>query len=152
MKPILHLVLFCALMLSASAQESAYQKSLQSIHDRFAKLETERSDYRKPKQELPPEQEREWLQLMGQLITEDPFWLLQKQLYAEIRVLADMQKRTAEEDAVLDMLKDFLAVASSVRDFAANREEATLNANTFRRFMVRRDLDGAQKWSNSLKR
>lgn len=151
MNSILQLALFCALMLTASAQESEYQKSLQLLRDRFNKLEMERSDYRKPKTELAPEQEKERLQLLGRLYTEDPFWFIQEQLYAEIKVLSATPKRTAEEDAILDMLKDSLARAVSVGAVAGNRNEATSNAATFRGFLVRRDIKGLKKWSESLK-
>ena len=141
------LTLFALLpLLGAHAQESEYQKKLQTLWLQFVKLDSERVDYRKPDPRLPLEDEQEWLRLRGQLLRDDPIRTLCDQLGMDIEALAKLPSPANADKELLEDLKDLLAHISGYQDRPANLAEATACATSLRQFVVRRDVNGMSRW------
>jgi hypothetical protein len=98
---------------------------------------------------LPQAQEEERFRVLGQLLTEDPVWALARQIEADISAIVALPKKTPADTAVLEDLKDFLAVSSGIADRANTQAEAEGYAMTLRQFFVRRDASGAVAWAKS---
>ena len=141
--------LFVALALRLQADDSPYQTGLRDVHERFRVLEVERNDYRKPKPELAPAKEEERQRLLGQLLTDDPVWTLAEEIQADIAALTAIRTRTPDDDAILDSLKDLLAIASSLEERATTHDQAKAFATALRQFVARRDAAGASAWARA---
>lgn len=149
MKPIILSLLLLTPVLRAFATDSAYQNTLRTVHDRFAYLEMLGSDYRKSEPRLSPEQEQELLRLHGQLLRDDPVWVLCRQIDADIQALKGAPTKTNADAALLDTLKNLLAFVSAHDDKATSRAQADEYARAMRQFVVRRDYEGAKAWSKT---
>lgn len=147
MKPIILPVLLLIPGLSAFASDSTYRETLRKVHDRFSYLEMVGSDYRKTQPILSPEQEQERLRLQGQLLRDDPIWVLQKQIDADIEALKALPDKTGSDAALIDTLKNLLAFVSAHDDKATTRAQAEEYAKAMRQFVARRDYEGAKAWS-----
>ena len=106
-------------------------------------------DFRKIKLELPPTQREERLRLLGQLVTDDPVWVLAEQIHSDIAALVAIRSRTAADDAIPDSLKDFLAITSGFQERATTRKQAELFSTALRQFIARRDAARASAWAQS---
>src|SRR5688572_24116759 len=104
MKQAILFFLFFSLLPQAPAEDSPFLAALKVTHERFRILETERSDYRKPKPGLPPAQEEERLRLLGQLLTDDPVWALAQQIQADISALVAVRPQTPADAAIIESL------------------------------------------------
>lgn len=149
MKSAILSLLFTALLVQASAEDSTYRATLESAHERYHVLDAERNDYRKPKPGLPAAQEEEYLRLLGQLSIDDPVWVITQQMQADIHALVAVRSRTPAESTVLEDLKDLLAITSGVEKRATTRQEAETLATSLRQFIARRDVAGARTWARS---
>lgn len=149
MKHAIVALLFVMLLLRAQADDTPYRAAVKSAHKRYEVLSRERVDYRKTKPGLPAPQEEEYLRLLGQLSVDDPVWALAQQIQADIDALVAVRSRTPADDAILDNLKDLLAITASVEDRANTREEAERIATVLRQFIIRRDVAGARAWVKS---
>jgi len=147
MKPIILSLLLFTPVLRAFAADFAYQNTLRTVHDRFAYLEMLNSDYRKPQPRLSPEQEQELFRLHGQLLRDDPIWVLQRQIDADIQALKAVPTKTDSDAALIDTLKNLLAFVSGHDDKATTHAQAVEYARAMRQFVARRDLEGAKAWS-----
>ena len=147
MKSIILPLLLLFSGLSAFASDSTYRDTLRKVHDRFAYLEMVGSDYRKPQPILSPEQEQEFLRLQGQLLRDDPIWVLQKQIYADIDALKALPAKTDSDAALIETLKNLFAVVSAHDDRATTRAQAEEYARTMLQFVARRDYEGAKAWA-----
>ncbi len=139
--------MFVALLLQAHAVESPYRAALKTAHERYRQLDAERNDYRKTEPGLPAEKEAEYHRVLGQLLIDDPVWALTEQIQADIDALVTMRSRTPADTAVLEDLKDFLAIMSGLQERATTRKEAEQIATTLRQFIARRDAAGALAWA-----
>ena len=150
MKRALFSFLFLALAARLSADEPTYRASLDSMHERFRTLEVERNDYRKVKPGLPPDREAERLRLLGQLVNDDPVWALAEQIQADLTALAAVRPQTPADLAIMENLKDFLAITIGCEERATTYAQAQDIANLLRQFIARRDVNGASTWARSL--
>jgi hypothetical protein len=142
-------LVFAALAAQVRADDSTYRTAMNLAHERLRILNVERNDYRKREPGLPPEQETERLRLLGQLQTDDPIWALGQQIQADITALADARSQTAADAAIIENLKDLLAITSSFEDRATTRAQAEAFATALRQFVARRDVAGAGTWAKS---
>ncbi|HET6408082.1 MAG TPA: hypothetical protein VFG14_09390 [Chthoniobacteraceae bacterium] len=142
-------LLLLVLSLQARADDSAYRTTLDAAHQRFQALEIKRSDYRKPKAELPAAEEEERRRLLGHLLTDDPVWALTQQLQTDIEALAAARPRTPVDANTMEDLKDLLAFISGFADRATTLAQAEQLAAALRQFVVRRDLPGIRQWAKS---
>lgn len=149
MKPILLASLLVAFALQSRAEDTTYQTTLRIARERFNTLNTQMHDYRKVKPELAPAQHEERLRLLGQLVDQDPFWMLSEQLQADISALAGIPSRTPTDEELLGDLKDLLAITCGIQDRATTRKQAEEFATALRQFIVRRDVTGANTWAKS---
>jgi hypothetical protein len=149
MKTIILPVFLLIPVLSAFAADSTYQDKLRAAHDRFSYLEMVNSDYRKSQPRLSPEQEEEMLRLHGQLLRDDPIWALHRQLSADIEALKAIPAKTDSDVALIDTLKNLLAVVDADDGKVTTRAQADEFARTMRQFVARRDYEGAKAWSKS---
>jgi len=149
MKPTILTSFLIAFALQSHAEDPTYRTALKFARERFNTLDAEMHDYRKVKPELPPAQQEERLRLLGQLVADDPIWMLSEQLKADISALAAIRSRTPTDDAILDILKEFLAIISGIQDRATTRKQAEQFATALRQFIARRDATGAITWANS---
>lgn len=147
MKPIILSVLSLIPLLSGFASDSTYQDKLRAVHDRFAYLEMLNSDYRKSQPRLSPEQEQELFRLHGQLLRDDPVWVLYRQLSADIEALKAIPTKTDSDAALIDTLKNLLVFVTAHDDKATTRAQADEYARAMRQFVARRDYEGAKAWS-----
>lgn len=147
MKPIILSLLLLIPGLRAFASDFTYQDTLRAAHDRFAYLETLRSDYRKSQPILSPEQEQERLRLHGQLLRDDPIWVLYEQINADIQALKAVQTKTDSDAALIDTLRNLLAYVNAHDDKATTRAQADEYARAMRQFVARRDYEGIMAWS-----
>lgn len=142
-------LLFAISVHQSQAGDSAYRTALNAAHERYRALEMQLHDFRKIKPELPPTQREERLRLLGQLVTDDPVWVLAEQIHSDIAALVAIRSRTAADDAILDSLKDFLAITSGFQERATARKQAELFSTALRQFIARRDAAGASAWAQS---
>jgi hypothetical protein len=149
MKPTILLLLLLATVPDGLAQDAGYRANLQSLHDRFAALEMVRHDYLKPQPRLSPEQEQERLRLHGQLVRDDPVWVLYEQLDADIKALEAARTKTDSDTGLINTLKNLLATVTGVLDQPTTRAQADEYATALRQFVARRDEAGATAWSKS---
>lgn len=149
MKPTILTSILVAFVLQAHAEELPYQTALNAARERLNTLNAEMHDYRKVKPELPPAQQEERLRLLGQLVADDPIWILSEQLQADISALAAIRSRTPADDATLDSLKDLLAITGGLQDRATSQKQAQQLATALRQFIARRDATGASTWAKS---
>lgn len=136
-------LLFAISVHQSQAEDSAYRTALNAAHERYRALEMQLHDFRKIKPELPPTQREERLRLLGQLVTDDPVWVLAERIHSDIAALVAIRSRTAADDAILDSLKDFLAITSGFQERATTHKQAELFATALRQFIARRDAAGA---------
>lgn len=149
MRITLPVFIYAVLFLAAHAEDSPYRQTIQSVRDRFRALDVERRDYRKPKPSLPPDKEQERLRLLGQLVSDDPVWVLSQQLQADIDVLVARKPQTETDAKICDSLKDLLAIVTSYEERATTPEKARLFADTMRHFTAIRDAEAAHAWAKS---
>jgi hypothetical protein len=149
MKPTILSLLWIIFALNVCAKEPTYREALQALHDRFAKLEMERHDYRKPEPRLTAEEEQERVRLHGQLLRDDPVWVLIEQMLADIRALEELRTKTEADSVLIETLKDLLAGVAGFSDRATSRAQAEEDARALRQFVVRRDVEGLRAWSKS---
>jgi hypothetical protein len=146
MKPIILSLLLLIPGSRVFASDSTYQDTLRAVHDRFAYLEMLRSDYRKSEPRLSPEQEQEWLRLHGQLLRDDPVWVLYRQISADIEALKAAPTKTDSDAALIDTLKNLVAFVNEHDEKATTRAQADEYARAMRQFVARRDYEGAKAW------
>jgi len=149
MKAIILALLLLSFGLSAFASDPTYQDALRKVHDRFAYLEMLRSDYRKTQPILSPEQEQERLQLHGQLLRDDPVWVLYEQINADVDALKALPTKTESDAALIETLKNLIAFVRAHDDKATTRAQADEYAMSMRQFVARRDYEGAKAWSKT---
>lgn len=89
------------------------------------------------------------LQLHGQLLRDDPIWVLSKQIDADIEALKALPNKTDSDAALIDTLKNLLALVDAHYDEATTRAQADEYARAMRQFVARRDYEGAKAWSKS---
>ena len=148
MKTLLFLLLcFGPFLPLRGSEDTPYQTTLRKIEDRHMALEAERYHPANKAKTLPPADEKELQQLTGQLMELHPLWVLFNQLAADIRVLAVQKTLEAKDTALLEDLKNFLALSAVMQGRANNLEEAQEHADMLRRFIVRRDFQGMKKWT-----
>ena len=146
MKSFVFTLLALVPFLNAHGEETEYQKELQSLWDRFATLDTERADYRKPRPKLTAAQEEEWLRLRGQLLRDDPIFTVCEHLQMDLEALKALPSPTDRDKELIETFKELLAIVGSCRDRTATLAEATACATTLRQFIARRDSQGAIQW------
>lgn len=149
MKRSILLFLLLALASHMQAEDSAYRAGLNAAHERLRDLEIERCDYRKTTTGLPTAKEEERLRLLGQVLDDDPVWVLLNQIQADISALVAIRQRTTTDDALVESLKDFLVIVSGFGERATTRPQAEMFATTLRQFIARRDVTGASTWAKS---
>jgi hypothetical protein len=147
MKPIILSLLLLIPVSTAFASDSTYQETLRAVHHRFDELEMLGSDYRKAQPRLSPEQEQERLRLHGQLLRDDPIWVLYNQIDADIEALKAVPTKTDSDAALIDTLKNLLAYVHGHNDQATTRAQADEYARALRQFVARRDYEGIKVWS-----
>jgi len=145
------LLLFGALTLQTNAEGSPYQSEIKVARERYGVLYAEWRDYRKPKPGLPPAKEEERLRLRGFLFENDPIGVLFEQIQTDISAFRGVPVLAPEDGALLDCLKDFLAITQGFEERATTREQAEQFATELRRLLARRDVVGANKWAKAQK-
>jgi hypothetical protein len=136
------------------AEDSKYQAELRQARERLQPLEIERADYRKITQEerrpkLAPAQEAERYRLLGQLLNDDPVWAVAQQIQADLSALVAVIPRPLADAAIVDDLKDLLAITSGLEDRATTQAQAEEFATALRQFLARRDVTGARAWARA---
>ena len=149
MKRAFLIFVFSSLVLHAGGDEPTYLPGLKATHERLRVLEAERHDYRKPKPGLPPAEEEERLRLLGQLLTDDPVWILAQQIQADISALVALRPQSPADVATIDALKELLAITAGFEERATTRAQAEQFAVSLRQFVARRNAAGAKAWATS---
>ena len=82
-------------------------------------------------------------------MTDDPVWALAQQIQADITALVAVHPQTPADAAIIESLKDLLALTSGFMERAATREQAEQFATALRQFVLRRDIAGASAWAKT---
>lgn len=146
MKAAALLLVVIAFSTTLFGQESSYRNELKSAHARLRALEEQRNEFRRNKRDVPADLDKARFLLLGQLQSNDPLWVLTRQIETDIAAIAALPQQTPEDETALSTLKDFLAVISGLGEAASLSEAETL-ATTLRQFAARRDGAGAVAWA-----
>ena len=134
-----------------ASDDTPYQVSLRRLEDRLLKLEMERSDTRRVPPGLPSDLEKQYQQVLGEVLLTNPVWGVIRELEHTLRALLVQPVREAGDDALIETLKDLLAQSAIVLGQAKDLTEAEKHAETLRRFIVKRDVKGLGAWTRSFR-
>jgi len=143
-KPVLFTILLVTSPWGLLADEPSYHDKILAISNRYRALEN-RKDLGGS---LSPAEETERQCLLGQLIDQDPVSALAQEIVAEFQAL-QQGSRQPEERATADKLLELSQIAIRFEGRASTLAEAKSFANVLRKFVVRRDVEGARAWANA---
>lgn len=123
-----------------------YQWQLERWHRRLDLLEAMQFDSRRNQAVFPSNLESEHLELIATLKKEDPIWVLEEDLAAQIKALAAKRSGKPDEDKLHD-LKDILASIAGCGFLVTSREEGGKLAEKLRKCMAKHDVKGAAQLS-----
>jgi hypothetical protein len=139
---------FLAFLLVASpwaalADDSSYHAEITDIRRRYLALENRKV----MGSSLSPAEEKERLCLLGQLIDQDPVSALTRDIVADVHALEGSGK--PEEHATAEKLVELSAITTGFEGRATTLAEAKSFASILRKFVVRRDVEGAKAWAKA---
>jgi hypothetical protein len=97
---------------------------------------------------LSPAEEKERQCLLGQLIDQDPVSELTREVTADFLTLQQASGK-AEERATAEKLLQLVQITTAFEGRAESLPEARSFANVLRKFVVRRDVEGARAWAKA---
>ena len=141
-------VLFFVFLLDITrsfADEPTFRAEIAAVRNRYHTL-----GYRKAVGgSLSAAEEKERQCLLGQLIDQDPVTALTRDIVADIEAINGSGK--PEERAAVEKLRELAYITTTFEGRATELGEAKSFANTLRKFVVRRDVEGAKAWAKAQK-
>jgi hypothetical protein len=144
MKSALVALLLLTSLWMAVCDEPSYQIEIAAAPNRYLALENRKA----LGSNLSAAEEKERQCLLGQLIDQDPVLALTREIVAEAQAL-QLGSDTPEERATIEKLTKLWQIATQFEDRATTLAEAKSFANTLRKFVARRDVDGARAWAKA---
>jgi hypothetical protein len=140
-------VLFFVLLLDITrsfAGEPSFRAEIAAVRNRYVILQNRKN----MGGSLSAAEEKERQCLLGQLIDQDPVTALTRDIVADIQVL-ELGSHKAEERALVEKLEELVYITTGFEGRASELGEARSFANTLRKFVVRRDVEGARAWAKA---
>ena len=103
-----------SLMVVLSATTALPNEEVIQMRKRFAELEIERLDFRKPKPELSKDKEKERQTVIGWLYVNDGLWRLKEEVISQINALASSKIDADRRDVELSKRHKALAIVSEL--------------------------------------
>ena len=128
----------------AVCDEPSYHVEIAATHNRYLALENRKA----LGSSLSPAEEKERQCLLGQLIDQDPVFALTREILAEAQAL-ELGSNKPEERATQEKLLALAEITTQFEGRATTLPEAKSFANTLRKFVARRDVDGARAWAKA---
>jgi len=97
---------------------------------------------------LSTSEEKERLCLLGQLIDQDPVLALTRDIIADAQALEEGPDKP-EVHAAVEKLRQLALITTGFEGRATTLAEAKSFANVLRKFVVRRDVEGARAWAKA---
>ena len=144
-KSALVVLLPVASLWRALCDERSYHAEITAARSRYLSLENRKA----MGGSLSAAEEKERQCLLGQLIDQDPLFVLTREI-AKAQAL-ELGSDTSEERATIERLTVLWQIATQFESSATTLPEAKAFANTLRKFVARRDVDGARAWANAQK-
>jgi hypothetical protein len=141
-------VLFFVFLLDITrsfADESTFRAEIAAVRHRYHTLGNRKAMGKS----LSTAEEKERQCLLGQLIDQDPVTALTRDIMASIQAIEGSDK--PEERALVKTLSELAYITTTFEGRATELGEAKSFANTLRKFVVRRDVEGAKAWAQAQK-
>ena len=139
------------LMIATIASSALADDEIEKMNKRFAELETERLDYRKPKQELPQDKETERQAVIGWLYVNDRLWRLWQETNDQLNALANSEIKDDRRSAEMDGRRKALSIIAELY----SRPESVLTdkeLQELRALIAIGDRSGLEAWQESKRR
>jgi hypothetical protein len=124
------------------AGEPSFRAEIAAVRNRYLALGNRKAIGRS----LSAAEEKERLCLLGQLIDQDPVTALTRDIIADIHALEEGSGKP-EEHAAVEKLTELAQITTGFEGRATTLGEAKSFANVLRKFVVRRDVEGAKAWA-----
>jgi hypothetical protein len=143
-KSALVVLLLVTSLWRARCDEPSYRAGIAAARNRYLALGNRKA----LGSALSAAEEKERQCLLGQLIDQDPVFALTREIVAEAQAL-ELGSDTPEERATIKKLTELWQITTQFEGRATELGEAKSFANALRKFVARRDVDGARSWAKA---
>jgi|ERR1043166_3013603 hypothetical protein len=126
------------------ANDPSYHEEITAITNRYRTLANRKASGGI----LSPAEEKERQCLLGQLIDQDPVSELTREVTAEFLTFERLSEK-ADERATAEKLLQLVQITTAFEGRAESLGEARSIASALRKFLARRDVEGARAWAKA---